>query len=87
MHVSFKKFLKMFLMYEKNIVKNMLCLCFQFELIYFHNIWLTLHEQYRWLQVDYQIGVFLSRSSVNLFVVRKLWIIAFLQVSSWGVFT
>ncbi|PNF26521.1 Battenin [Cryptotermes secundus] len=50
-----------------------------FELIYFPNIWLTLHEQYRWLQVDYQIGVFLSRSSVNLFVVRKLWVLALLQ--------
>ncbi|XP_021930411.1 battenin isoform X2 [Zootermopsis nevadensis] len=50
-----------------------------FELIYFPDIWLNLHEQYRWLQVTYQIGVFLSRSSVNLFVVRKLWILAVLQ--------
>lgn len=50
-----------------------------FELIYFPNIWLTHHGQYRWFQVDYQIGVFLSRSSVNLFVVRKLWILALLQ--------
>ncbi|XP_069693085.1 battenin isoform X2 [Periplaneta americana] len=50
-----------------------------FELIYFPDIWLTLHEQYRWLQVDYQIGVFLSRSSVNLFVIRKIWILAVLQ--------
>lgn len=35
--------------------------------------------QYRWLQVDYQIGVFISRSSVNLFTCRKIWILAALQ--------
>lgn len=50
-----------------------------FELTYFPNIWLTHSEQYRWLQVVYQIGVFLSRSSVNLFVVHKLWLLAVFQ--------
>lgn len=33
-----------------------ICLHTQFELVYFPNIWLTQKEQYRWLQVDYQIG-------------------------------
>ncbi|KAJ9583397.1 hypothetical protein L9F63_022263, partial [Diploptera punctata] len=50
-----------------------------FEFIYFPNIWLDLHGQYRWLQVNYQIGVFVSRSTVNLFVIRKTWILAVLQ--------
>lgn len=55
---------------------------FQFELIYFNNINMDHHEQYRWYQVDYQIGVFISRSSLNLFQIKRLWILALLQVSS-----
>nr|XP_050864371.1 battenin [Vespula vulgaris]XP_050864373.1 battenin [Vespula vulgaris]XP_050864374.1 battenin [Vespula vulgaris]XP_050864375.1 battenin [Vespula vulgaris] len=50
-----------------------------FELIQFDNIWLKHQEQYRWLQVDYQIGVFISRSSVNLVTINKIWIMAVLQ--------
>ncbi|XP_046464081.1 battenin-like isoform X1 [Daphnia pulex] len=50
-----------------------------FELIYFENIWLDHHSQYRWLQVDYQLGVFLSRSSVNLFRINAVWFLAVLQ--------
>lgn len=50
-----------------------------FELTYFPNIWLDHHEQYRWYQVVYQIGVFLSRSSVNLLVIHKLWLLAIFQ--------
>ncbi len=53
---------------------------FQFELIYFKGIWLDHHSQYRWLQVDYQLGVFLSRSSVNLFRINAIWLLALLQV-------
>lgn len=45
-------------------------------------MWLTHAEQYRWLQVDYQIGVFVSRSSVNLVAINKIWIMAVLQVTS-----
>lgn len=52
----------------------------QYELIEFDGIWLTHAEQYRWLQVDYQIGVFISRSSVNLVTINKIWIMAVLQV-------
>lgn len=50
-----------------------------FELLYFNGFWLTPFDQYRWLQVDYQIGVFIARSSVNLYHIKKLWIPAFLQ--------
>ncbi|XP_059609156.1 battenin [Phlebotomus argentipes] len=50
-----------------------------FELVYFPNIWLDKAEQYRWLQVDYQIGVFISRSSVNIISFKRVWIMAVLQ--------
>ncbi|XP_012280291.1 battenin [Orussus abietinus] len=49
------------------------------ELIQFDGIWLTHEQQYRWLQVDYQIGVFISRSSVNIISINKIWIMAVLQ--------
>lgn len=48
-------------------------------MIYFKNIWLDQKSQYRWLQVDYQIGVFISRSSVNLVKISKLWLLAVFQ--------
>ncbi|XP_055904115.1 battenin-like isoform X2 [Eupeodes corollae] len=50
-----------------------------FELEYFENSFLDKEAQYRWLCVDYQIGVFISRSSVNLISFRKIWILALLQ--------
>ncbi|XP_043471457.1 battenin isoform X2 [Leptopilina heterotoma] len=51
-----------------------------FELIEFNNIsWLGPSDQYRWLQVDYQIGVFISRSSAVLFTFNKIWIMSVLQ--------
>ncbi|XP_024888805.1 battenin [Temnothorax curvispinosus] len=50
-----------------------------YELIEFKDIWLTHSEQYRWLQVDYQIGVFISRSSVNIISINKIWIMSVLQ--------
>lgn len=49
------------------------------ELIQFEIIWLDQEAQYRWLQVDYQVGVFFSRSSVNLVTVNNLWLLAILQ--------
>lgn len=49
------------------------------ELLYFNGIWLSKSEQYRWYQVDYQIGVFISRSSVNFIHIKKLWIMPILQ--------
>lgn len=50
-----------------------------YELVEFKDIWLTHSEQYRWLQVDYQIGVFISRSSVNIVSINKIWIMSVLQ--------
>ncbi|XP_011158713.1 battenin [Solenopsis invicta] len=53
-----------------------------YELIEFDGIWLTHDEQYRWLQVDYQIGVFISRSSVNIVTINKIWIMSVLQFAN-----
>ncbi|XP_058130304.1 battenin isoform X1 [Anopheles coustani] len=50
-----------------------------FELVYFPGIWLSQSGQYRWYQVIYQIGVFISRSSVNLIQFRHVWIMAVFQ--------
>ncbi|XP_076314615.1 battenin-like [Tachypleus tridentatus] len=50
-----------------------------YELIYFQDIWLSHKEQYRWYQVDYQVGVFISRSSVNIIQFRKLWVLPIFQ--------
>ncbi|XP_050450880.1 battenin [Cataglyphis hispanica] len=50
-----------------------------YELVEFDDIWLKPHEQYRWLQADYQIGVFISRSSVNLVTIDRIWIMSVLQ--------
>ncbi|XP_020291152.1 battenin isoform X2 [Pseudomyrmex gracilis] len=50
-----------------------------YELIKFDGIWLDHDSQYRWLQTDYQIGVFISRSSVNLITFDNIWIMSVLQ--------
>ncbi|XP_038069180.1 battenin-like isoform X1 [Patiria miniata] len=52
------------------------------ELIYFQGVWLDHQGQYRWFQVLYQLGVFISRSSVNFVKFKRLWIFSLLQ---WGV--
>lgn len=78
------------LIITKSLLKFMLPLFFVYfaeyfinqglhELIYWNRIWLTPSEQYRWYQVDYQIGVFISRSSVNIFPIKKIWLLAVLQ--------
>jgi battenin len=51
-----------------------------FELINFDNTFLKPSDQYRWLQVVYQVGVFLSRSSVNFFHIKHIWLMSVLQV-------
>lgn len=56
------------------------CFIFQFELMLFEGIWLPKKTQYFWYQVDYQLGVFISRSSVNIFPVNKLWVLPIIQV-------
>lgn len=50
-----------------------------FELVYFPGIFLDQSEQYRWYQVLYQVGVFISRSSVNLVQFKQVWVMAILQ--------
>uniref|UniRef100_A0A7E4UNW4 Battenin n=1 Tax=Panagrellus redivivus TaxID=6233 RepID=A0A7E4UNW4_PANRE len=57
------------------------------ELIYFdcsHSFHLSRHSQYRWYQVLYQVGVFLSRSSVNLFRLPRwmLFVLPVLQITN-----
>lgn len=49
------------------------------ELVNIRGTFLTHSEQYRWYQLDYHIGVFISRSSVNLIPIRKLWLLPILQ--------
>nr|CAD7444752.1 unnamed protein product [Timema bartmani] len=58
-------------------------MAWQFEMIDFHNnnIGLSHSEQYRWLQVLYQVGVFVSRSSVNIIKIHQIWLMCLLQVS------
>lgn len=55
--------------------------CLQLDLIYFDNIqkWLDRSDQYCWLQVTYQIGVFISRSSLSLFSTDQIWLMSILQ--------
>lgn len=55
------------------------------ELVHFKDIWIDKEAQYRWLQVDYQIGVFISRSSVNLVKINKIWLLAVLQAVNVGI--
>lgn len=50
------------------------------ELITFNNVQMTNKEQYRWYQVCYQIGVLISRSSVNILQINHLWILPVLQL-------
>lgn len=48
--------------------------------MHFKNIWIDHEAQYRWLQVDYQIGVFISRSSVNIITINKIWLMSVFQL-------
>ncbi|XP_058812030.1 battenin [Topomyia yanbarensis] len=58
-----------------------------FELVYFPNIFVDKDEQYRWYQVLYQVGVFVSRSSVNIIHFKHVWIMAVLQLVNVFYFT
>lgn len=49
-----------------------------YELLYY-NCWLNQAQQYRWYQVDYQVGVFISRSSVRIFPIKKIYIPTIIQ--------
>uniref|UniRef100_W8C4Z6 Battenin n=2 Tax=Ceratitis capitata TaxID=7213 RepID=W8C4Z6_CERCA len=50
-----------------------------YELIYFEHIFINPPTQYRWISTVYQIGVFISRSSVNLIHFTIIWPMAILQ--------
>ncbi|XP_077475194.1 battenin isoform X6 [Stigmatopora argus] len=50
------------------------------ELLYFRKFFLSHAEQYRWYQTIYQVGVFVSRSSLWCVKIRKLWVLGLLQV-------
>ncbi|RZC35953.1 CLN3 domain containing protein [Asbolus verrucosus] len=58
-----------------------------FELINFSNTFLKPSDQYRWLQVIYQVGVFLSRSSVNFFHIKHIWLMSVFQAINVVIFT
>ncbi|CAM4580083.1 battenin isoform X1 [Caretta caretta] len=50
-----------------------------FELLYFRDSALTHAQQYRWYQMLYQAGVFVSRSSLRCVQIRHIWVLALLQ--------
>ncbi|GFO30161.1 Battenin [Plakobranchus ocellatus] len=52
------------------------------ELLYFNGLFLSSKEQYRWYQVAYQVGVFISRSSVNFLKINRLWLLPVLQMAN-----
>uniref|UniRef100_A0A8C9R3N2 Battenin n=1 Tax=Scleropages formosus TaxID=113540 RepID=A0A8C9R3N2_SCLFO len=49
------------------------------ELLFFPASFLSHAEQYRWYQTLYQIGVFVSRSSLFCVKIRRVWIMSVLQ--------
>ncbi|KAG7334767.1 hypothetical protein KOW79_001363 [Hemibagrus wyckioides] len=49
------------------------------ELLYFPNSSLSHADQYRWYQTLYQIGVFISRTSLFFFKFRRVWVLSLLQ--------
>ncbi|XP_048847703.1 battenin isoform X2 [Brienomyrus brachyistius] len=49
------------------------------ELLYFPDFSLSHAEQYRWYQTIYQIGVFISRSSLFCVKIRWVWLMSVLQ--------
>ncbi|CAF1047628.1 unnamed protein product [Rotaria sp. Silwood1] len=57
-----------------------------YELIFFRNTSIPHPAQYRWYSVFYQVGVFLSRSSVALFKIHRLWILPIIQLTNMGIF-
>jgi len=50
-----------------------------FELLYFPESVFSHSQQYRWYQLDYQVGVLLSRSSLNFIKIKNLKMLAVLQ--------
>lgn len=59
-----------------------------FELIYYDEVSNVLDKpaQYRWFQVSYQLGVMISRSSLDLFQIKNLWAMSLLQAANSALF-
>lgn len=56
---------------------------FQFDLMYIPGIaWMGHDDQYRWLQVICQIGVFAGRSSLTFISINSLWLLNILIMSN-----
>ena len=49
------------------------------ELVFFKDSVFTKSEQYRFYQAEYQLGVLISRSSISLIKIDRIWILAVLQ--------
>lgn len=58
-----------------------------FELIKINNDFVSVDKQYHWLQVTYQVGVFISRSSVNIFHIKNIWVLSVLQLLNVAIYT
>lgn len=58
-----------------------------YELIKVEDNLISGHMQYQWLQVAYQLGVFVSRSSVNCIYVKYIWIMTLFQFFNVVIFT
>lgn len=58
-----------------------------FELIYYKEIgFLNRDAQYRWFQVSYQLGVLISRSSIECFRIKNIWLMSLLQLANAVIF-
>lgn len=58
-----------------------------FELIYYPEVSFLNHAaQYRWFQVSYQLGVMISRSSLDLVQIKNLWLMSILQAVNAALF-
>lgn len=54
-----------------------------FELVYYPEITYLDHAaQYRWFQVSYQLGVMISRSSLDFFRIKNIWTMSLLQAAN-----
>ncbi|ENN76755.1 hypothetical protein YQE_06596, partial [Dendroctonus ponderosae] len=58
-----------------------------FEIIQIPNSLIAESSQYKWLQVTYQVGVFISRSSVSFWHIKQTWIMAVFQAINVIIFT
>ena len=58
-----------------------------YELLYFPGISLSHGQQYRWYQLTYQIGVLISRSSLEIIVIRRIYMLSIFQGVNLVLFT